>query len=63
MLTASLKGGSMGRMKDLMMEYVEHKHPNDYEKQDELFNKILSGEAGITVDDMLLVVKRKGKTK
>ena len=43
----------MGRMKALIMEYVERVHPNDYDKQDELFNKIVSGEAHVTMDDML----------
>ena len=50
----------MGRMKNLMMEYVEAMHPNNFEKQDELFAKILSGEAGISPDEMLLVVEKKG---
>ena len=44
----------MGRMKNLIMDYVEFIHPGDFDKQEELFERIVNGETDITVDDMVL---------
>jgi hypothetical protein len=46
----------MGAVKDLMMRYCETIHPDDWDKQDELFTELMSSPDAPSLEDMVRVV-------
>ena len=48
----------MGAVKDLMMRYCETVHPDDWDKQDDLFDQIIEGKVeGLDMEGMIQAVK------